>query len=174
MSIITDALKKAQKTRTEESGEEKEKRIEPAGRKKISFRSGGVIAILAAVLIACIAGVLLFVNRLSVSPTDIAGRDKSVPSLVTQDASLKKGVQIAGAGTTTKSFPNLGGTTDPAAIKDLPVLAGLMYSPTHPQAIINGALVSEGDTVDGFTVNKILPNKVLISYDGKEFELNFR
>ncbi|MFC1480285.1 general secretion pathway protein GspB [Candidatus Omnitrophota bacterium] len=163
MSIISDALKKAQNARTEENGETEE-HIESAVQKKIPFRGAGAIAGGAAILIACIAGGLLLINRPSVSPLDTAARDDFV----------KKGARVSEVDATTKSFPSSEGTAGPAAIKNLPVLSGLMYSPTHPQAIINGTLVSEGATVDGFTVNKILPNKVLISHDGEEFELNFR
>ena len=53
----------------------------------------------------------------------------------------------------------------------LPVLNGVMYSPTNPQAIINGKLVSEGDKVGKFTLIKIYPSSVKVSSLGEEFEL---
>jgi hypothetical protein len=56
----------------------------------------------------------------------------------------------------------------------LPVLSGIMHSPSHPQAIMDGILYSQGDRVGDFHILNIFPNKVIISSSGKEYELKLR
>ena len=58
--------------------------------------------------------------------------------------------------------------------KKLPTLNGIMYSENQPQAIINGVMVSEGEDVDGFSVLKIYPEKVTLSSGDNDFELKLR
>ncbi|MFQ5953122.1 MAG: hypothetical protein ACE5JK_06940 [Candidatus Omnitrophota bacterium] len=60
------------------------------------------------------------------------------------------------------------------ATPDLPILSGIMYSPTNPQAIIDGELYTEGETVRGYKIKKILLDKVKITSGEKEFELRLR
>lgn len=55
-----------------------------------------------------------------------------------------------------------------------PVISGIMYSTSQPRAIINGRIVGEGAVIDGFTVNKILPNMVRGSLAGRELELTLK
>ncbi|MFH1837435.1 MAG: hypothetical protein ABH862_04920 [Candidatus Omnitrophota bacterium] len=58
---------------------------------------------------------------------------------------------------------------------DLPVLKGIMYSVSEPQAVINGVMVSNGEIVDGFTVAEVLENTVrMVSPEGEEVELKLR
>jgi hypothetical protein len=56
----------------------------------------------------------------------------------------------------------------------LPVLSGIMYSPRNPQAIVNGILSSEGGTVDGFVLLKILPDTVRVKRGQMQYELKLR
>jgi hypothetical protein len=63
------------------------------------------------------------------------------------------------------------GTIAPA---DLPIVSGIMYSPTNPQAIINGALVTVGDVVTGYTILKINPSTVLVSSHDTDYEIRMR
>ena len=44
------------------------------------------------------------------------------------------------------------------------VLNGIMYIKERPRAIINGAVVTEGDVVSGATVTSISESKVLLKY----------
>ncbi|MDD4012644.1 MAG: hypothetical protein PHW14_00420 [Candidatus Omnitrophica bacterium] len=46
-----------------------------------------------------------------------------------------------------------------------------MYSRVSPKAIVGGRMVSEGDTIDGRTVLKILPESVILSSEGQEEEI---
>ena len=57
---------------------------------------------------------------------------------------------------------------------DLPSLSGIMYSVNYPQAIINGEMFSEGETVQGYTIKKILPNKIKLLRNEQEYELKLR
>ncbi|MFH1847473.1 MAG: general secretion pathway protein GspB [Candidatus Omnitrophota bacterium] len=49
-----------------------------------------------------------------------------------------------------------------------------MYSPSSPQAIINGTMLKQGDTIDEFTIQKILQDKVIITSGSQKFELKVR
>jgi hypothetical protein len=42
---------------------------------------------------------------------------------------------------------------------------------TTPRAMVNGQLVKEGDTVEGFTVVKIAPRKITVQQDGAVLEI---
>jgi hypothetical protein len=54
------------------------------------------------------------------------------------------------------------------------VLNGIMYLPSHPQAIINNSVVTEGDTVSGAVVKRISRNSVVLEYDKLEITLNLK
>ena len=56
----------------------------------------------------------------------------------------------------------------------LPIVSGIMYSPRNPQAIVNGMLASEGSTIDGFVLTKILPDTVRVKRGDSEYELKLR
>ena len=66
--------------------------------------------------------------------------------------------------------------TDTSSQTQLPDLSGIMYSKSNPKAILNGVVFSEGETVDGYTLSRILPDSVLLKFKGKneELELKFR
>ena len=56
----------------------------------------------------------------------------------------------------------------------LPYLSGIMYSSHSPQAVVNGVLSSEGDTVGDFSIVKILPTSIVISFGEQEHEIKLR
>lgn len=56
----------------------------------------------------------------------------------------------------------------------LPSLSGIMYSSLHPQAIINGSVMSEGETADNIHVVKILPGSVIVLLQGETHEIKLR
>jgi hypothetical protein len=53
-------------------------------------------------------------------------------------------------------------------------LEGLVKSPTHPVAVINGRLLSPGDIVQGFEVLAIDGDQVELGRDGRRFTLALR
>ena len=57
---------------------------------------------------------------------------------------------------------------------DLPSLNGVFYSEQNPVAIINGATLKEGETIDRFTVFRILPRGVVLKSGGNEYELRLK
>lgn len=57
---------------------------------------------------------------------------------------------------------------------NLPVLSGIMYSSSKPQAILNGILVSEGDHSGDYRIVSILPEKIIVSLGEKESEISLR
>ncbi len=57
----------------------------------------------------------------------------------------------------------------------IPSLSGIMYSSDSPQAILNGALSSEGDMVGSYQILKILPHKVIVlSEEKNEYAIKLR
>lgn len=50
-------------------------------------------------------------------------------------------------------------------------LEGVTYSPKNPIAIINGDVYKLNSTIQGFTVEKILPDKVVLVREGREYIL---
>ena len=58
--------------------------------------------------------------------------------------------------------------------KKAPTLEGIMYSPLRPQAILNGRIVSNGDTIDGFTVLEIFPDMITIKSSEETLTLRIR
>ncbi|MBU1783979.1 MAG: hypothetical protein KKG95_01365 [Candidatus Omnitrophica bacterium] len=62
----------------------------------------------------------------------------------------------------------------PVIQKTPPALGGIMYSPSKPQAILNGRIVEKGDAVGEFTVDNILPDVVKISSGEDKFDLRMR
>jgi len=51
-------------------------------------------------------------------------------------------------------------------------LFGIVYDATTPSVIINGDVYYSGDIVQGFRIEKILRESVLLSADGQEYVLN--
>jgi hypothetical protein len=58
--------------------------------------------------------------------------------------------------------------------KRIPLLTGIMYDPSLPQAVIDSALVTEGETVNGYTIRRIYPESVLVSSGTSEFEIKLK
>ena len=53
-------------------------------------------------------------------------------------------------------------------------LAGIAYSDTRPNAVINGSIVTPGDMISGFTVVAITPEHVELEADGVRILLTLR
>jgi hypothetical protein len=54
---------------------------------------------------------------------------------------------------------------------EIPELEGIMFSPGDPRVILGGSIVGEGQTVAGVTVKDIFPQKVVVIVGGEEREL---
>lgn len=54
------------------------------------------------------------------------------------------------------------------------VLNGIMYLETGPRAIINNAIVSEGDMINGATVSSINRKNVILKFNNLEITLNLK
>ncbi len=200
MSIITDALKKAQARRfrnkktietVDEGDLEKnpeqflDKMIETEKLKKTGVVSNkrlvSIIGVLFVILV--LGGTVLFfmTSQQSVPRKAVAPEKPARMQAIKKEARSKPKSIFPGKidrteeespayepFETEEQFP----TTDKP--RQFPTLSGIMYSPTNPQAIMNGEVLSEGELVQGFKIQKILPNKVKLIYKDKEYELRLR
>ncbi|MFH1665583.1 MAG: hypothetical protein ABIA77_05515 [Candidatus Omnitrophota bacterium] len=190
MSIITKALKKAQETRPvpprrEEpplhgrssiktplfsaSPDKKPSRPDSRGKAGIRIFSGILVT---TVFFTALAGFFYYRIHLpaSVAPPKPAQDQKNAEEPASKEQTFsdraltqrKEGTSSAGNGASVKEQ------------KELPSLDGIMYTPSYPQAVINGNAAREGDVISGFTVRKISYNTVILSSGADEFELKFR
>lgn len=53
-------------------------------------------------------------------------------------------------------------------------LSGIMYTPQRPLAVINGNIWSEGDEVGNYRILQIGKNFIKVSRDGEEFEIRLK
>lgn len=182
MSIITDALKKAQKERS------KPDMVQPTETAPVDTQGTSMLrpraerpassqlhALLAAgitlSLVTICAVVVLFVNKpTSDTPSENASVVPATMPAVSPAPGPERPVRSEPFSFT---FPHA--TTKPLApARSTPELNGIMYLPTSPQAVINGRTVKEGDTFDGYTVIKIYPESVKLFSNGSETELKLR
>ncbi|MGB3082251.1 MAG: hypothetical protein WBB86_04595 [Candidatus Omnitrophota bacterium] len=212
MSIISDALKKAQAKRSRKGktdkpvdaisleknpekyldvmiAEEKMKKPSIADKRRLVSILGALVVVL------LLGGAALFLM------TSRTSMPQKAPEPIKRGAEQKKIEQVEPASKVTPTPPEAEAETkrpkyipvvkkepepeeEPVAWREpttlrgqtrqLPTLSGIMYAPTNPQAILDGDLYTEGETVRGFKVQKILPNKVKLTADDKEYELRLR
>ncbi len=189
MSIISDALRKAQEKRSNgtsdtlppapahisEQAFPEKKDIERLTRKSLSISTIRIIilGVILAVIVPLV--ILVFFNSFSSTNTTPASTvqntvkekapvpvSKQKPSLVITEAAVTE------ERTQKETLPVF-----EESVK-LPALSGIMYSPTNPMAILNGEMLGEGSEIDGFTIQKILTNRVKLLLDGKEYEIKLR
>ncbi|MBL7072427.1 MAG: hypothetical protein ISS33_01450 [Candidatus Omnitrophica bacterium] len=162
MSIIGEALKKTQNTRTPEiKTTDKLKPLfpknislkKPLGLKKFKTEWKRSVyirksMITASWILAAIIGlvVLKAVTNISEKPTSPKTPIQKTPVSKAQPEPI---LQIA----------------------QVPDLTGIMFSPTKPYAIINETIVHEGTNITGFLVVKIFPDCVILSKNNAEFTL---
>ncbi len=196
MSIISKALKKAQEMRAERqenkkasSGDIFVSKTDIAGQKEIALRkiSPLVISVAVVLVLGISIGLLLHGRSPSTVPalTPPAAKKPKAPPAAQEDltadieetAIQKEGKPYEDKGLpeeTADAFSARKSTGSFHRTKNTPVLNGIMYSPTLPQAILDGTMVSEGDVINGFSVIKILPDSVRLASEGEEFELKLR
>ncbi len=182
MSIITDALKKIQTERSDpnspRSGTDQIKTRmagepeQPAWRRDVP----AIVVLVIVVSLISVGAVFAFMTKRT-SRELVPGKEKEGSPIL--KTAMPEGKQEKNA----YSIEHLSRTEvaesivveeSPKTSRKYPVLNGIMYSPTRPQAIINGQIVTEGETVHGFTVDKILTSIVRGRLGAEEFELKLK
>lgn len=185
MSIIQEALKKAQGQSKDAPGRETpaQKEKPPASKSifdktvvaktrklypKDNFR---LIAVSASLLLAA----AIFFVSLSVSNSRNAGKALAAKTILsTQEVQYKPmpKIETKPKETTVSEVQTVVKVAN-AQYPDL-VLNGIMYLEIGPRAIINDAIVEEGDTVKGARVTKINKKNVVLEYNNVEITLNLK
>lgn len=177
MSIITEALKKAQAIRSGEKvtrrpintiiSERHARSSGPHTRKNRTVHAGPI----AVAIGFFIAAILILYLKPGLFDTSGKARD---PQVMTD----KTGSDVAPSPGTDRTMPlerpapapSMEQHTEEPAYRE-PELSGILYSAGSPQAVIDGKLFSEGDSVKGMEIRNILPEKVVLSDDGTLVEL---
>ncbi|MFA6636108.1 MAG: hypothetical protein WCV56_03195 [Candidatus Omnitrophota bacterium] len=182
MSIIADALKKAQEERVLE-------KIFSSGSPSVKpgFTGQKPSRLTVAVIFLFLLSTIVFVSYLVffrpgnsgqksvIPPASPLGRTnaKTVETTAIPEQTITQGSPVATA-METASPENIEPVAELTAGPKLPVLSGIMHSPKHPRAVIDGILSSQGDQVGNFRILSIFPDRVIISSSGKEYELILR
>ena len=175
MSIITEALKKAQ--------EKRQVAAEPAGIAPTNYEKGffsgtpsgaaknrlarttsmGLAAITVLLPLVIVISFLFFANSTPKPPQ---------PDLDSSALSYEavRAITIP----EDPPQPAVENAPDLKTFRQLPALNGIMYSAVLPQAVINGTLVGEGEIIDGFSIRRIFPDRVELLSGGNEYELRMR
>ena len=180
MSIISEALKKAQSKRTEElvlrSGDDGSVILQsPTTSHSTEFRQPRIILYVAIILaVFILAGAaLLYWNQHSIKSDPNESVSKT--NKAEKDVNRLPGFSSPTIQKNTVKAPLIAPPIIAAIVpKKTPTLEGIMYSPLRPQAILNGRIVSNGDTIDGFTVVEIFPDMVTIKSGEKTLTLRMR
>ncbi|MDD3088688.1 MAG: hypothetical protein PHT95_01930 [Candidatus Omnitrophica bacterium] len=176
MSIIAEALKKAQKEREvpppKSSVDLIPSTLHVLTPKVTALKKSGIPLALASFSLLAAALVVFFTlmfrasEKPSVTP-DISVKTQDIPAGLQGEATLTPPPS-------TGRFPAIDEPADPLKrtfTGPRPELTGIMYSRVSPKAIVGGRMVSEGDTIDGRTVLKILPESVILSSEGQKEEI---
>ncbi|MFH1798027.1 MAG: hypothetical protein ABH844_01610 [Candidatus Omnitrophota bacterium] len=150
MSIITNAIKKAQSARQKDGINSAPVYASPSFPQKKKNPLFKALKIILAVMLLFGGISYLLLNTKSHAPLSPLAQIVNIPA-------------------TKNNLPE-----PPAQEPDIPTLSGIMYSLSTPQAVIDGTMVSEGNSVGKFSIIKILPDKVVITSGEKEFELQLR
>lgn len=185
MSIIQEALKKAQGQTKEAAGGERSAPKErppaaetifgktPVAKTRKPYPKDGLkpMVIFLGLLIAAI----IFLIGLSISNSRNAGKALAAKKASsTQEVQYKPIAKVeAKPKETAVSEVNTLVKTADAECPDL-VLNGIMYLEIGPRAIINDSIVEEGDTVKGARVTRINRKSVVLEYDNVEITLNLK
>jgi len=223
MSLIDDALKRAQEAHGRETDAARRRPWTPAplpdrgrGRGRLAAGAAGAIAALA----LAAAGALFLRRPAETKPATPASVRATVATPVPPTPLPLEEVQVAppprGIGAAPAAKPATGQRQPPAAQAASPVapagpaaapgppaagpaerpgslvsgrsyagpvvlpgggrleLEGIVYSETNATAVINGRIVGEGASVEGFTVARIEENRVMLSGNGVTIYLTVR
>jgi hypothetical protein len=174
MSLINDALKRARQSQRNDppSGAPPLPPIEPPAR-------GGTGWILVVAAVLFLAAACLFVGSTVFghkSPPVAAAKSPVISALPRTETTPAPAPPRADAAPAPQSVtsalppPVIHPNPPTAAVMDpLPKLQGIIFSATHPLAIVNGKTVSVGDQVGDFLVKQILKTSVVFQYpDGSQ------
>lgn len=195
MSIITNALKKAQEKHLQNQNKpipsgnnpslNKETLVQKMHHELVAHPKIFPVLLTAVIIFGCVAGVLLYMPHFSMtSEKPQAISKETAKKIENRDRPSQKTPIVANVDTRAKpgkkdfipraSIAETKSVFNPAGKEDIPTLSGIMYAPTLHQAILNGRPVSEGSTIDGVTVLKIYPDSVIISSGDEKTELKLR
>lgn len=152
MSLINDALKRAQESQKENppSGVAPLRPVEAGSR-------GGIGWVMPAAAILFLAAAGIFIAM-------ALHKNKNMAAVNAQKNSAPQTAAIVPA----SALPSISNTNAAAisnAMTDLPKLQGIMYDATRPVAILDGQSVSVGDRAGAFRVKGIARNSVTLEAD---------
>jgi hypothetical protein len=184
MSIIQEALKKAQTTYTEKTVKAAPPRrpdvaVEPAAQKSRRAATPLTKLMPGMILLILIAGFGLnsFFSRDPAGALKNGSRQNVSYKPVVKDAALKDSSD-AGIGIRTEDIasPMKRAISPRAAFVHAPDLElnGIMYLEEKPRAIINGNMVEVGESVSGAKIDAITRNSVLLNYNDLEITLKLK
>jgi len=171
MSIISEALKKVEKQRSQTAGEkfsekEKQQYIIPIVKEE---KKKAINIFATKMVIAWLCGfVLIFVLILIFIPARSKRFINLSEDLSTQDLSVQSATEALSS--VSPQLAKGGATFAPSKLK----LSGIMLSENEPVAIINNKIVRKGDTIDGATVVSIDEQQARLAYLGEEFVLSIK
>jgi hypothetical protein len=199
MSIIQEALKKAQNKQAEKKADnysEPPKVEQPViiqkkavttikkVQKAKPFLPKMIFFVLLAVAVV-VAGIVFFMPRQSVNDTPTAVitpvTSENAPSRQevvrkSQDNSPEPANSSVADAVNAESAaaPKMAPSSPSAETPPSFILNGIMYLEKGPKAIIDGSTVIEGDVIKGATVVKINPNSVILNFNDLEIRLNLK
>ena len=164
MSIIADALKKAQKGQNPHlltynktprqpvlgpraGYQAKPKKI--SGTKKNNFLIGGIV--FGTILLLCLAFIFAYMQN----SQRVYYVEKPVAAVPAAPAAIPAAIN----------------TVQPSEEKDLFQLSGIVHDESKPLAVINDRIVEAGEIVDGAKVTQIDSDSAQLSYRGKKITL---
>ncbi|MGB2705658.1 MAG: hypothetical protein WBC74_02210 [Candidatus Omnitrophota bacterium] len=155
MSIIAEALKKAQK-----SPSQRKKTFKPNFvrlRVYLVFAAAGSALLLAILLLSFLGRSLLGRNEKVAGPAAAAS-----PSYALEADEVKQ-EEIA------ETAPLLPAYVTLAEVNESIKVSGIMYTPKKPLVVINDSIWGEGDTVGKFKIIKIERNFIKVDSNGQDF-----
>ena len=171
MSIIADALKKAQKIsqipKKIDKARPKESSPMPIEKKSYSSKKPYLVAVLVLILALGVATFLYLNPKNFSSPSEIK---ITLPKTQVPAPAVKKALDNNDF--SENNFQsNTPSNTD--ALRSLK-LSGIMYTPKRPLAVINGNVWEEGEIVEEFTILEINENSIKVSADNQEFVIQLK
>ena len=191
MSIITEALKKAEESRSQGQAISKRDGKDPAQAAiKKNFvmpknRYRSINLNLASIfVIIMISASLFFIGKLTVSTLDIiSSRKTPTPSMETvnvrlaQKSAITKPLLTDSFGAQERLFREDPLAKQKAFQQNLPSslsLQGIMHEESGSMVLINGVVLEAGDSIAGAFLEDILDDEVVLSYGDEKFYLRVR
>ena len=178
MSIINEALRKAQEDRKQQQQDERRPGFEPSLRadaargKERDFSEKSAAPVRAGnkylffVITVIVIAVVVFMKWFP--PFSI--RDITIPEI----SIYKKAVIGAPQAQRAADLPSVSPVPSILKTTAFPSLSlnGIVYDEEKPYAIVNDRILVKGDTIEGATLIKISRDGIKLSFNGEEFEVN--